>query len=321
MLSEIKAALIEHPEYIRSLLEQFGFAHVHVRPSEIRCARQEGGNPSAISIRLVDNDALYCMDYVNAESKDIFHFISDLRSVPYGDVVKAAKAYTGDVETKQHVATKREVRKSEVLSLDVLDKYPKIFSKLFLDDYISLTAQQYFDIRYDEESDRILFPVHNANGELISLKGRVNHAVLSSEPKYLYLYPCVPSETLYNLLSVKQTLCIQSISVGESEKMAMQAFSYGYRNVVGIGGNRLSEQQVAILASLAPKRVNLMLDEGLEQAVIDANLHSLQTALVHLGTEIYCWHPSSDIPHKASPTDMGAAMYAEILRTQLVKVG
>ena len=320
----MKLALLDNPECIKQLLEEYGFAHISVKSSEIRCARAEKSNPSAISIRLEDNDGLYCTDYVNGNTQDLFGMICTIKNVPFKQVMVSAKACLGDKADAYTVKTVKKspvIKENTVLDEKILEKYPKIFSYAFLKDKITLSAQIYFDIRYDEESDRVVFPIHDANGDLISLKGRVNHPVFVSEPKYIYLFQCAPSETLYGYACNKYYCRNSTIFIGESEKMVMQAYGYGYRNAFGIAGNHLSTTQCSLIAALFPEKVILMLDKGLDPAVIRENVQNLQNTLSGMDTKLCIWEPGTDIPDKASPTDMGKEAFEHILHTQIERIG
>ena len=63
MFEEIKAKLLEQPESIINILETFDCHKARINGKEIRCAREEGANPTAVVIRLVNNENLLVKDY------------------------------------------------------------------------------------------------------------------------------------------------------------------------------------------------------------------------------------------------------------------
>ena len=65
MFEMINRELLTNPESIINVLEVFGFARFKLNNKEIRCAFEEGGKPTAISIRLYNNDELFVRDYRN----------------------------------------------------------------------------------------------------------------------------------------------------------------------------------------------------------------------------------------------------------------
>ena len=129
-------------------------------------------------------------------------------------------------------------------------------------------TQEYFNLHYDVENQRIVIPIYNSYGELIGAKGRANWKVEPDEQKYYYLIPCRISETLYGYSHNYPYLTNNTVYVAESEKAVMQAYSIGYRNFVSIGGSSLSTKQCVLLRELSPQKIIFLLDEGLDKDTI-----------------------------------------------------
>ena len=333
MLTEVKKALLENPELIIDMLDRFGFASVSLRHNEIRCARSDGGNPTAISIRLKNNDCLFVRDFVSNESCDLFAYIVKEKAVPFKDVILFARQITGisDYQARQatdifgglftKIKKEKELRfTNKQLEESMLDAYRPIFSKAFLDDNIPCIAQQAFDIRYDLESHRIVIPIRSFDGQLIGAKGRANWEIEEDEMKYFYLLPCMCNETLFGYAQNYAYMSGEDIFICESEKAVMQAYGYGFRNFVGIAGNSLSDLQCKLLCELMPKRIILMLDEGLKEEYIQKNINLLSEYLHLTDTTIWRWIPYKGFPHKASPTDLGEEALKSIMKNNLVQV-
>ena len=125
-----------------------------------------------------------------------------------------------------------------------MDAYDNKCNKRFQRDGISFETQRVFGLGFDVASQRITIPLYDELGRLIGVKGRINDSNVSDEvPKYLYLHECAASKYLYGYYQNYQYLFANTVVVGESEKMVMQAYSFGERNVVGIGSNSLSQKQ------------------------------------------------------------------------------
>lgn len=333
MLTEVKSVLIENPNMIVEMLERFGFASVSMHHNEIRCARKEGGNPTAISIRLANNKYLFVRDFVNDVSKDIFAFIVNEKGIEFKEVIRFARSITGITSSYRRVSHEifgglySKIRgmgiahENKVLDESALNEYVPIFSKRFLDDNIPLISQTIFDIRYDTESQRIIIPIRNALGELIGAKGRANWDVDELEPKYLYLLPCMCSATLFGYAQNYSSMFGSDVFVCESEKAVMQAYGYGFNNFVGIAGSSLSDTQCKLLSELFPKRIILMLDEGLDESIIDTNILKLKQYFRMFDTTIWRWMPYDNFPSKASPTDLGEEELKNIIENTLIQVG
>lgn len=145
-------------------------------------------------------------------------------------------------------------KQNEVLSKEkVLNWYINLPHKNFLDDGIELKTQREFGVMFDQTTERVVFPIHNRDGELISVKGRYvgKDDYILDEIKYLYLYNFDKMIELYNLHRalpfIKET---GEVVVFESEKSCMKAHQYGYKNTVAIMGSDLSPVQAHLLRQL-----------------------------------------------------------------------
>ena len=70
MIQELKKQLLENPDNIRSLLEEFEFEHITLKRNELRFARNSEGGQN-IRIKLENNDYLNVTDYAKSEHTDI----------------------------------------------------------------------------------------------------------------------------------------------------------------------------------------------------------------------------------------------------------
>ena len=70
MFEEIKLKLLEQPESIEHILDVFSFDRIRRNQKEIRCAFEPGMNPTAVVIRLQDNDNLFLKDWERNISLD-----------------------------------------------------------------------------------------------------------------------------------------------------------------------------------------------------------------------------------------------------------
>lgn len=331
MLNDIKAELLRQPDSIVNILESFDFYKPRIQHNEIRCGLYEGSNPTAICIRLVNNDKLYVNDFSRNISKDIISYIITVRDSNFIAVLKAIKEELG-IDDFESIGSKRSVfggfydriRKQQsdlyvkVYNDSLLNDYIKVYNKRFIDDRIGLQAQDFFEIGYDSESQRITIPIRNAYGELIGIKSRANYEVTEDEPKYLYLVPCAMSTTLYGYCYNYPYLQNNTIYIFESEKAVMQAYSYGIRNCVALGGNSLSSTQSKLLMSLAPKQIIFMLDKGLEFESTERNYERLSAYTRMSDVQVLWWDWTlSDLPDKSSPTDYGKECFIDIIENQL----
>ena len=114
-------------------------------------------------------------------------------------------------------------------------------------------TQMIFNIGFDVQSERVIFPIHNKDGHLIGIKGRYvgKNKEIEEEYKYIYLVPCNKSLELFNihraLPHIKEK---REVIIVEGAKTVMYLWQWGFKNSVSIEGDHLSPVQVKLLRDL-----------------------------------------------------------------------
>lgn len=333
VLTDIKQMLLDEPETIVNILENFDFSHIQLKGNEIRCGVSEDNNATSVRIKLINNDNLFVTDYGRNLRYDLFSYIVNVREVKFIEVLNVVK---GELHLSSFYEPKKrsvfggfyDKIKSQDHSLyiktyepDVLDSYLRISNRRFLRDNINVDTQDKFNVRYDTESQRIIIPIYDIYGNIIGVKGRANWKISDNENKYLYLIPCAMSQTLYGYHQNYEHLYGNKVYIYEAEKSIMQCDSYGLHNCLSIGGNSLSIQQCKLLTELNPTEIIFMLDKGLERQVLDNNIKTLSAFFRMRNTKIKYWNSEqSNVPNKSSPSDMGKDMLNYIILNQLKEV-
>lgn len=290
-LREIKQRLLDNSFLIEELLEHLGCEYIKTTSNRIEAQLPEKfGSNNKRSVQVYLNDFLSSKVRSRGVSTDIFGLITYLNHEIDGEQAQEylyeskvvicnlfgwdefLKNEIGDdfsEETQDPLAFLRKVQKNRkkrtrfknmiIKENRVLDKektfswYVKSPHKSFLDDGIDIKTQIEFEVMYDMDTQRVVFPIYNRNGELISIKGRYvgNDKYIMEEMKYLYLFHFDKSIELFNLHRayehIKKT---GEVIVFESEKSCMKAWQYGFYNTVSIMGNDLSPVQAYLLRTL-----------------------------------------------------------------------
>lgn len=335
MLEEVKSKLLENPEQIQHILEAFDFDKVRIRNNEIRCAFEYGMNPTAVVIRLCNNESLFVKDYERNVSYDLITYIVKEKCVKFKDVLNVIKKETGITSLYNYKKTgvlfggiydlvRRHKDDVDVKTYpdEVLDKYEKVPNVRWLNDGISLETQTKWDVSYDVASQRIVFPIRTHTGEICAIKGRANFELSEYEPKYLYLQPGPMSQTLFGYSENYDSLYEGDILVFESEKSVLLLDSWGYHNAVALGSNSLSPTQAKLLMSLNPRSVTFMLDNNLPFENTKRNVDVLRAFCMMKSTEIrfWNWEYTLDIDDKAAPCDSGKEVFEYILENEIEDV-
>ena len=334
MLKEIKKELLDNPEKLKELLEYFNFYNVHIHQSYISFGRAQDTSKKSIVIRLEKNDYLYVTDYARNISKDLFSYIGEQRLVDFKDIIGVVRNILGVDDFSLFNESRgifggfyEKIRKRSEYSVrtydeSILDKYIPLANKRFVDDNISIAAQQFFGIRYDVESQGIVIPIHNQIGELIGAKVRCNYEVQDGEMKYYYLIPCQASQTLYGYSQNYNYLTNNIIYIYEAEKSIMQCFSYGIRNCVALGSGSISRKQVRMLLELNPKKIIFMHDVGYDLENILRNINMVKNYSRFSEVELGYWDFFDRLyDDKVSASDLGKKELLRIMDTEIKMIG
>lgn len=332
MFEEVKKQLVNDPESIQRILEIFGFDKIRIRSTEIRCAFEYGMNPTAIVIRLKDNDNLFVKDYERNVSYDLITYLVKEKCVEFKTVLSIIKEEIGIESFHKfkrpaklfgglYDGIKKKKNSTEIKAYpeSILDQYEKIPNLRWLRDGISFKTQMKWGVGYDIESQRITLPIRSPYGELMAVKARANFELSEFEPKYLYLYSGAMSQTLFGLSDNYDALYGGDIMVFESEKSVMLLDEWGYKNAVALGSNSLSTAQAKLIMSLNPRSVTFMLDKDLPLENTKRNVDVLREfcKMRTLAINYWNWENNLDLGEKCAACDGSREVFEYILENEI----
>lgn len=219
---------------------------------------------------------------------------------------------------RQRLQSMRE-RENEVLDkCTVFSWYWKLPHQHFLKDGISVETQNEFEVMFDSESMRVVFPIYNMDGQLISVKGRYigKDPYVLAEIKYIYLYNFDKSIELYNLHRalpyIKES---GEVIVFESEKSCMLAHQFGFKNTVCISGNELSPVQAHMLKKLEANII-FAFDKDIEEDHVKKQAKQIKTRKC-----FFIKDTLGLLKDKESPVDKGEISWKRLYSECLQVVG
>lgn len=334
MLKEIKKELLDNPEKLEELLEYFNFYNIHIHQSYISFGRAIDSSKKSIVIRLEKNDYLYVSDYARNINQDLFTYISEQRLVDFKDIISIVRKILkiddfsifrepqGIFGGFYEKIRKKNEYTCRTYDESILNKYVALANMRFIRDNITIDAQQFFNIRYDVESQGIVIPIYNQVGELMGVKVRCNYDVEDGEMKYYYLIPCQMSQTLYGYSQNYNYLVNNVIYIFESEKSIMQCYSYGIRNCVALGSGSISRKQVQMLLELNPKKIIFMHDTGYDLENILRNINMVKNYSRFSEVELGYWDFFDRLyDDKLSPSDSGREELLRIMDSEIKMIG
>lgn len=197
-------------------------------------------------------------------SGNIVNFMRDYHKMYYADAIKHLSSYSGinfeqKIQSQTINVLKRFVpkkKKEPILNFlpeNIIDQYKEVPVQSWIDENISYETQKIFNVRIDEKGDRIIFPIHDKDGNIISIKGRTLHENYKELgiPKYIYYTKVGTNSFLFGYFLNKDFIRkAKEVIVFESEKSVMKAYEYGIRNCVALSTSNMTDIQIKLLLSL-----------------------------------------------------------------------
>lgn len=269
-IQQLKNHLIANIDYIEELLEsKFHNIKYYDNSKQWRFGFLEDDNPN--SIRLSATDLSY-KNYKYNEEGDIFTLFMKRLNINLGKCLQMFSLKTcfescEVVKKEVYGGFFKQIKRHTCENLtyytsDEIEKFPECVSKFFLEEGITVEAQQKFNIRIDVESNRIVIPVY-LRSKLVGAIGRYNTKVTGNTPKYLPTLPYHKTKVLFGYDVNYANMYNNTIYLVESEKTVIKAYGLGYKNLLAIGGNNITQFHKDILFSLNPKEIIVILDKGL----------------------------------------------------------
>ena len=213
---------------------------------------------------------------------------------------------------------KRTMVERTILNIDTdyNQKYKNEIPQEWLDEGISAETMKKYEIRIDPYSNRIVYPVRDANFQMIGVKGRTRFKDYKELGIMKYMN--------YNKLKILDyfTGMMQAaddvkksgeIIIVEGLKSVMKLDQWGFHNVVSAETSTLNEYQIELLIKMQVKNVVIAFDK-------DVKLKKIQDCvkLLKKFTNVYVvydkWHLLKD---KDSPPDEGESVWKTLYNRRI----
>lgn len=336
---DIKLFLKNNTDCIEDILDSLGCHKIKTYQKRITACLPDGDNPTSISINTT-SDNLYSMIYTrndfqkcgNNDYKDFFNVVQYLNDCTLNQAIYyickiCGLKYDGKIEEKKKSSFSalnlltRE-KKNEIIEDEILDEYftnrfVRETCKLFLDDNIYEDTQEKFGVSYDVIDDRVVFPIRDNKGNLISFKGRTCNKDYKFKgiPKYLYYYDCHAENYLYGWYENRKEIQESNeLIVLEAEKSVMQCDSFGLNNAVALSKKTISDPQLKMLIK-SGKDIVLAFDKGVFLDDIFIECRKLSKFV-----NVYYIYDYDDLlKDKESPSDQGLDTFIKLYKNYKFK--
>lgn len=330
VMETIKSMLVGDVNRIENLIESYGFCNIRSNSKNVMFAFDSESRGSC----MLDISTLSYVRWSTENRGDILSAIMEKTGMLFKEAVIDVKKRLGisDLEIK---IEKREcdsifktlleeikfIHGDVIYTKHEINKYRPIISTMFRRDGINLATQCEFDIRYDDESDRVVILWKNIKGEVVGNTARANWQIPKNyDYKYISLMPFNKREHLYGLYENKEHIVKSGYCVlVEAEKSTLQAHSFDFRSIASLGMSHIDQKQIKLLYDLGIRMVILAYDE--DKHIIEYIKKSNDIKKWFPDMQVYAMYDKDKkylpLGSKKSPTDMGVEMFKQMFENCL----
>lgn len=275
---------------------------------------------------------VYC-DFSSGRRGNLVQFVIDHDGVSVPEAIRILKRYAHieDTDESNGTVTRLEATKvakkyrdkvrrpqkmtAKPMPQDCMSQYEFRRDKLqtWADEGISWQTMRRFGVRYDAFDDRIVYPITDCDGNIVSVCGRTCDPDFKEKKirKYTYLKQIGSLDTIYAFsLNREFILSSREIILFEGAKSCMKAWDWGIRNTGALLTSHLSIHQLKFLIKLSNfhrVRIVFALDSDIDISQ-DDNIRKLCS---YARVE---WVKNRDdvLSAKDSPTDRGRQIFENL---------
>lgn len=259
-------------------------------------------------------------------------FLKNYHRISTGDAIEMLKKraeISNEITTRQKFeacsAAKKflvknkhtKTSKSTALPDNCMDKYliKPDKMKVWADEGISMASMERFQVRYDDFSNRLVYPIRNPNGQIVNIGGRTLVPDWKERKlrKYTYFYPWGELKTIYglaeNLQYIKER---KEIIIFEGAKSVLVADTWGIRNAGAILTSHLNVNQMKLLAKLGCDVVF-----ALDKEIKIKEDHNIKRLKQYVNV-FYLWDKDCLLDAKDSPVDKGVEVWKKLYGAKLL---
>ncbi|MCM3273966.1 DNA primase [Paenibacillus elgii] len=239
--------------------------------------------------------------------------ITNTHNRPVEDPLKWLK----EVKKKRNKKVLDNTYENVILPDEIMNQFVMYPYFPYIQEGIKYETQVEFQIGFDLFTERVVYPIHNQYGDIVSVKGRTIDPLYRQKGvyKFLYLYNFNKMIELYNWhRALYYILDKKEIIIFEGEKSCWLATQFGYRNCVAIGGDDLSIYQIQMIKNLGIDiKIILAFDKDKNPDDFKKQAKKFTNArLVYAMWDGETKLLSEDLKH--SPVDLGKGVFDELYK-------
>ena len=319
--------LCEQVDLLEYASKTFDFTKKDSHNYACHCPRHIDKTPSL----MIDTDGNYFYCFSCGVSGNIISWIRIFEGLSFDEAVcKVAELSGTDLSSltisdtlqffkkvqKAYESPQREDFKREILAPSYYEQFADELPQEWIDEGISEEVMKKYEVRIDKSSNRIVYPVYDADLNLIGAKGRTRF----KNYKQLKLMKYMNYKKLYVMdyfAGMKQALPEISkkrkVIIFEGIKSVMKADGWGYHNCISTETSKINECQVRLLIKMGIKEVVFAYDNDVSINKIRENAKMLSRF-----TNTFAIQDRQHLlDEKDSPVDKGQKVWEELYESRV----
>lgn len=319
--------LCNNSENIVKILNKLNYEHIKDRGKYITFPNHNGDNLNACSIL---KSTLVYQNFSHGKSGNLYTLIMDELECSFPDALNKIAGWLGLKQNnikihypfsgfyKKIIQEQNDPESTMKIYNDDCLPPQDSFSKMFIDDGISIDAQKKFGVRYCHEDDCILIPIYNINYDMVGVKARNNSNDDFNNRWYAWI-PYSKTNVVYGLnWNYTDIISKKTLIIFESEKSVMKAYDCGLNCTCAIAGHSISNAQANIIKSLMVDNIIVAFDESIcedeikyeaKKLIVDNQIYQNKVTYLYDDKNIYL--PKGE---KDAPIDLGKEVFKNILK-------
>lgn len=280
-----------------------------------------------------DENRWYCFGCGAGSS--VYDWIRLRDQVSFGKAVEKVAELTNsnleEVIESESMALLKELKKSKVTKKnsqqnreildwekDYCDKYSDELPEEWLAEDMSSNALKTYNIRIDHDSNRIVYPVMDSDGNFIGVKGRTRIAAYKELGLTKYInYNKIGTIDYFQgwQQALPEIINRKSVVIFEGIKSCIKAYGWGIPNTVASETSALSEGQLQLLIRTGIPEIIIGWDsdQKFRDIVKDSKIQMLRKfTKVSIITDTKGW-----LGEKEAPVDQGEKVFRELLERRI----
>jgi DNA primase (bacterial type) len=295
------------------------------------CPFHKGDDTPSLCI-YPESNSWYCFGC--GAKKSIYDWIMKYNNISFREAIEEVAAMTGtDIiecvesesigllkelkKTKEH--KKKEVVTREILDFkkDYLDKYLDELPEEWLEEDMTEEALKTYNIRIDPNANRIVYPVMDAEGNFIGVKGRTRLESYKELGLSKYINYQKVGELNYFQgwqQALPSIISTKSVIIFEGIKSCIKAYGWGITNTVASETSALSDGQLRLLIKTGISEIIIGWDSDQD---IKSIIHNPKILILKRFTKVsIITNLNRLLGEKMAPVDRGKDVFNKLLENR-----